>query len=601
VRLALRLKYAEAVAGIEPPQDDQKRLDIFNLTVQSGVPTAVATDALRHATFEGMSAGKSRRKADGESRRERSTEEWEPPADLRTTVVPPFPVEALPGWLRDYVRALSNFTQTPPDLAGMLALAVLSTAARGRYDIEVTPEYHEPLCLYVAVVLPPGERKSAVFAQMGRPLVAWEKVEHDKQAPSITAARTERDVTAQRIKTLKLEASKTRDPDERRNLTDEAASLERELAESAAAVLPRLLIDNATIEALVSALAEQDGRLALLSSEGGAFDIFAGVYSDGKTNLDPLLKAHDGEPVRVDRKGRPPEHIQRAILTVGLTLQPAVLDVMASHPRFRGRGLIGRILFALPTSFVGSRQVGVPPPSAVLTHEYDRHIRSMLDRATAADLSTIHCSGEALEAWRAFAVTLEPQLAPDTGGLADMADWAGKLAGTLARVAGLFHLAVGDPSTQVSGETMKAALSLAEYLIAHAKAVYATMGADPVVTDAQQALGWLERTGQATFTARDMFNGVRGHFKTMAPLQKALDLLEWHGYIRAVTSKKKGPGRPPSPRFEVNPSWRCQHQRPPQSSAESAEKAVEGGSADIARASRQRIAEKEQGRKRLEL
>jgi hypothetical protein len=43
--------------------------------------------------------------------------------------------------------------------------------------------------------------------------------------------------------------------------------------------VPRLLADDITPEAAASLLAEQGGRLAIISAEGGIFDIIAGRYS----------------------------------------------------------------------------------------------------------------------------------------------------------------------------------------------------------------------------------------------------------------------------------------------------------------------------------
>src|SRR4029453_6157610 len=55
---------------------------------------------------------------------------WEPPVPIGVAgELPSFPVEVLPGWLGEDVAAVATATQTPPDLAGMLALAVLATVA----------------------------------------------------------------------------------------------------------------------------------------------------------------------------------------------------------------------------------------------------------------------------------------------------------------------------------------------------------------------------------------------------------------------------------------------------------------------------------------
>jgi replicative DNA helicase len=70
---------------------------------------------------------------------------WEPPIPLgMATDVPAFPVEVLPGWLAEYVATVATATQTPPDLAGMLALAVLATVAAGAVEVQPGPAGGSP-------------------------------------------------------------------------------------------------------------------------------------------------------------------------------------------------------------------------------------------------------------------------------------------------------------------------------------------------------------------------------------------------------------------------------------------------------------------------
>jgi replicative DNA helicase len=100
-------------------------------------------------------------------------------------LVPPFPVDALPPWVADMVLAVAEFTQTPLDLPGCLALAALSTAAGGCAELEVRPGWREPLNLYTVVAMPPGSRKSAVFAAMTAPLLDAERQLVEKARPRI--------------------------------------------------------------------------------------------------------------------------------------------------------------------------------------------------------------------------------------------------------------------------------------------------------------------------------------------------------------------------------------------------------------------------------
>jgi hypothetical protein len=57
------------------------------------------------------------------------THDPKPPIPLAEHPRPPFPLDALtPKWLRDFVVAVATFTQTPPDLGALRALAVVGAA-----------------------------------------------------------------------------------------------------------------------------------------------------------------------------------------------------------------------------------------------------------------------------------------------------------------------------------------------------------------------------------------------------------------------------------------------------------------------------------------
>ena len=92
------------------------------------------------------------------------------------------------------------------------------------------------------------------------------------------------------------------------------------------------------------------------------FDQMAGRYNQAAgPNLGVYLKGHAGDLLKVDRRGRPPEYVERPCLTIGLAVQPEVLRGLASRPGFGGRGLLARFLYSLPESLVGRRQPGAPP------------------------------------------------------------------------------------------------------------------------------------------------------------------------------------------------------------------------------------------------
>jgi hypothetical protein len=492
---------------------------------------------------------------------------WTPPIPLGAAgAVPAFPVEVLPGWLGDQVAAVATATQTPPDLAGMLAIAVLATVAAGAIEVQPRPGWQEPLCLFVAVGMDAGARKSSVFTAMTRPLAEFERQQAAAALPGITETATLRRIAEQAAAAAEAAASKA--PTEQAEAKQaEAVARAAEAANLVVPAVPRWLADDATPEALAGLLATY-GRIALLSPEGDVFDQMGGRYNQTTgPNLGVYLKGHAGDLLKVDRRGRPPEYIERPCLTIGLAVQPEVLRGLADRPGFRGRGLLARFLYSLPPSLVGHRQPGAPPIPLAVADRYDLELQALAASLTSparpdSDGPTVlaldQTAGELL---LAFEQELEPRLAAGSGDLAQLAGWAAKLAGATCRLAGLLHLAghLRDGwARPIAADTLAGAIRLAGYLVEHARAVFDLMGADPRTEDARWLLDWTTRTGRAQLTRRDAHQATpRGRFPKVTDLDPALRLLEEHGYLRRVDADPPGPkgGRPPSPRFLVNPLY----------------------------------------------
>ncbi|MGD9549001.1 MAG: DUF3987 domain-containing protein [Candidatus Krumholzibacteriia bacterium] len=129
---------------------------------------------------------------------------------------PVFPVDTLPPWLRDWVTALATALQCPVDLPAMLGLAVLALCAAKRYKAHVIQGWDEPLNIYVAVALRPGESKSPAFAAAIRPVSNFVTAERRRTDPEIRAAIARADVAAKRADHLKTRAAKASAPEHRR-------------------------------------------------------------------------------------------------------------------------------------------------------------------------------------------------------------------------------------------------------------------------------------------------------------------------------------------------------------------------------------------------
>jgi replicative DNA helicase len=492
---------------------------------------------------------------------------WEAPLPFQNHVIMPlFPSNVLPPALKAYALGLAEATQTPVDLTALLSLAVCASAIARKVQICVRPGYLEPTNVFIVVVLPPGSRKSAVFAEVLKPLEAFERAENERLAPQIAKDESEYRMTEKMLAQAEAQAVKETKSNERELLKDKAKVLAEEFSRMKPIYPPQLVADDVTPERIGSLLYEQGGRLSLMSPEGGdVFDMMAGRYSGNRSpNFGVFLRAHAGDTLRVGRVGRKAEYVERPALTLGLTAQPEVLLGLITQPGFKGRGLLGRFLYAIPNSRMGSRRTGPPPLSDNLQNAYHELVTALMkidygrDKSNEPVAHTLRLAPDAIAAIDAFEQRIEPQLGP-FGAMAHMSDWGGKVVGAAARLAAILHMVkhVGASdlwNILVSKETIDAAIQLADYLIPHAKTAYGQMDSDPLLANAKYLLDWIHSETRESFSKRDAHRGTAGRFKKVADLEPALQLLIDYDYIRPQSEEKRpGPGRQPSPTFIVNP------------------------------------------------
>jgi replicative DNA helicase len=486
-----------------------------------------------------------------------SNVDWEAPMSLdRRDRLPAFPTTAMPAWLRMFVEAEAEATQTPLDMAAMFGLAALATVVGGRVEIEPVDGWFEGLNVFVVVAMEPGARKSAVHRDINAPIVEYEQLLVDQAKPDIAEQATIRRIAEAALAKAEKAAASAKDPDERKRAEDQARTCASALERLDVPTPPRLITTDVTPEKLASLLCENGGRMAVLSAEGGIFDIMAGRYSAGLPNLDVYLQGHAGDMIRVDRRGRPSEYVKRPALTVGLAVQPYVLTKAARVADFGGRGLLDRFLYAVPAGTVGYRRSDAAPVPAVIRREYDTTLRALaasFDRIS--DRVVLRLSPEAAAQFRAWRTQLEVRRRPEAD-LGHIPGWSSKLDGAVARIAGLFHVAgtiTTGWDTPVSAETMSAAIEVGAYLTDHALAAFGLMGSDPRLEAARRISRWIIAGGHRSFTKRDAFRALRGQalFPTSERVGDGLAALEDLAWVRQLPAER-GPGRP-SARYEANP------------------------------------------------
>jgi hypothetical protein len=308
---------------------------------------------------------------------------WPDLIPLESPTLPRMRSTLLPGFAGKFVRALSAATETSPELAFAMVLGAVATAAARRFVVQVMPGYIEPPNIWILAAQPSGTRKSVVQSATTKPLVVWEFEQAKAVAPEIKKISSERKTSEARIKKLRTKAASAESQKEADTFAAEASTLEADLQDIPSE--PQLWTSDVTPERLGSLLADNDECMSWHSSEAGLFDTIGGRYSNGLPNLDLILKAHSGDPERVDRGSRPPVYLRQPLLTIGLSPQPEVLRGLASKPGFRGRGLLGRFLYLMPQTNLGYRTLDTIPISPAIQKAYADGITAMLNWEPATD------------------------------------------------------------------------------------------------------------------------------------------------------------------------------------------------------------------------
>jgi len=484
-------------------------------------------------------------------------EPWPEPLPLQEHDRPAFPLHIFPDWITNQARQAATEMQLTPDLAAQLAITALSIISAGRVKIKVRGPWVEGTNTYLVTALPPSAGKSPTFSMMLGAVEQWEeRLSEDGEKKA-----EDRELDRRHLEKLRDEALKKGEISQAKMHGDD-------LRDIPAIHSPRLLADDATPEKLVDLLHQQNGRLALVSTEGGLFGMMTGRYSD-KANLDVYLGAWSGDTLRIDRVGRGTLVVRRPRLSIGLTVQPDVIAAVGKNKELVGRGLTARFMYVIPADTVGSRSKSRDSTYDDTTAElYARHIIKIAEGLPeiGAEEAQLELSPASVRRFSAWQDQREALLGP-FGQLRYMAEWIAKCDSTTTRLAGLLHIADGTDSNVIDVATLERAIEVGDYWTEHAKAAFDIMGASDDIGHARYIHAWLKtRANGETITFREIHrNGAIRRVETPADLVPAIDILVEHGLLRQRFDGgligQIGRGKP-SPEFDLHPSLVCRHLLP---------------------------------------
>ena len=477
-----------------------------------------------------------------------SAGDWPEPLALERTacnVVPTFPIDAVKDIVPPYhaiCKAVAHQLQVPVDLPALMGLSVMALPLAGRVRVAIRPGSFSPVVLWTLCALPPGERKTPAVERIKQPIKLWEEQEQKRNLEDIKYQKAHRKLAEKQKQAVEGEIKKEKDEAKIKELTRRYGDLDHLLAQPEPEV-PRLLVDDATPEALVPFLHKHKGRAACLSDEAVFLEVALGRYS-GNPHFELYLRGFDGGEYRPDRVGREHLYLPAIYLTLGLCIQVQPFLKLARDADAEHRGFFPRFLTAMPRSLMGHRQFVLDGDLDMAQAAWDGLIFRLLKEQTSRNLDHLP---EGYGIIKEFETKYEPKLA-DNRELASLRAWVGKaVSGQMLRVAAVLHCASGEKANIIKPDTLRAAITVIEYFLAHTRQVHNAREEDVALDIALKIRDHLTRNKVKKFNYAHFKRHIWAAKNDEAALKDAYLLLQTSRIIRETGRTKQ------TVLYEVNP------------------------------------------------
>lgn len=478
-------------------------------------------------------------------------EDWKAAQPLSEHLAPePFPMDALPVGIRGAIEEVRSFTKAPVVLALGSALAVLSLAVQAHVDVQRASGLQGPVSLFTLAIADSGERKSTCDRCFVQPVREYERrqaeVSQAKQADcraSISTWEAQKAGLSERIRQHAREGKRTDD------LEGDFRVLEHDKPRSP--LVPHLLYQDATPEALSHSLANRWPSGAVLSAEGGMVLGSAAMSRDTvMRTLSQYNTYWDGDPFSIERRTTEPYTVRDVRLTLGLQVQEIALRNFFAQANglARGNGFLARFLIAWPESTQGQRFFEEPPKSWPRLTTFQKRITEILERPVPMDDSghltpkMLMLDAQAKGRWVAFNDEVERKIAKG-GKLYEVRDLASKAADNAARLAALFHVYERATAGDIGENAMSSACVIVGWYLSEAARFLSEVALPDEVKDVVMLNDWLlDRCRQSAVSEvakTDILKFGPRRLRKKASLEAALKELTELDRVRVVTRSNR--------------------------------------------------------------
>jgi hypothetical protein len=463
----------------------------------------------------------------------------------------PFPTEHLPTAVGKFVDTVAAAMRCDPANVALPALGVCGGMIGTTRALRIKRSWVEPATVWSAVVSDSGTIKTPPYKRAVAPVVALQ-AEHMKAYRE----KLERYRAELREYERARKAAKGEDPGD----------------PPAEPACTRVYARDTTMEALGAILNDNRARMLVGRDElSGWLSSFNQYKAKGGSDQANWLEVHGIGTVCIDRKTGVPRNMYIPGVTVSVCggIQPGVLRAALSRQHLDA-GVPARLLFAMPPR--KPKEWTEDDIDEEVEKKYQGLVRGLAGLQPGADDAgdpepvLVRMTAEAKAEWVRFYARFAGRQAEVDG---DLAAAFSKIEGYAARLALLHHVceevAAGrDGTAEVTAESVRAGIALAEWFAAEAGRVYRMLGQDEAAAETDklvEAVARLAARFGGRLTAKQLQNSNSRKYRSAADAEAALESLVALG-VGGWEDGDPPPGGGHSPRYFV-PTSDPSDPRPP--------------------------------------
>lgn len=476
---------------------------------------------------------------------------WDDPdwslLDDRRGTLPEFPADVLFGKWKEWLARASHGAGVTHGHVAVPLLATIASLIGTARRIRASRSWSEPFTLWTAIVGFSGSGKTPGISVTKSALSCIEKARKNQ----IAELQRRHDTRSQ---TAKAAAKAWKEKvEEAIEASQPPPQMPVEAVDPGPFVTPRLHVSDATIERHAVLLQARPRGMLLMADELASLFLNMGRYSNG-SDKEFWLEAWNGLPYVVERMGRPAVAVDHLLIGMTGGFQP---DKLARSFEGDSDGMHARVLFAWPEEpAFHSLTDDVTEIEPELLNALGRIVDlpageedgvfAPRDAPLSADARSRfeqfrqfqHCGKDALDGREREWWAKGPSQVLRLAGTLCYLDWAME----------------GGPEPQaVEARFIEAAVRLwRDYLWPHSRAAVRQIGLTDRHAETRRALRWIRAGRPALVSREDVRRDALSQRFDADEVQTVLDGLVRAGWLREVTTKAEGRGRP-TRRWEVNP------------------------------------------------